>query len=181
MADLAFEIIQSERARRWWSVSVLASALIGLAVVGALVVKQSYSAKPLSLVLQQQIKPQEPVYMLKEYVYDLPFYARLKQPVKIVEDWQNARQSHRDNWRTELLDAAAFNPVLAKATLLPMESVRSSLCQDGGAWLIGRSEMPKDFPFLAQAEQVTASHGQVLWHINAQQAEALGCAKAGSQ
>ena len=181
MADLGFEILQSERARRWWSVSVLASALIGLAVVGALVVKQSYSAKPLSLVLQQQIKPQEPVYMLKEYVYDLPFYARLKQPVKVVEDWQNARQSHRDNWRTELLDAAAFNPVLAKATLLPMESVGISLCQDGGAWLIGRSEMPKDFPFLAQAEQVTASHGQVLWHINAQQAEALGCAKAGSQ
>ena len=118
--------------------------------------------------------------MLKEYVYDLPFYAQLKQPVKVADEWQKARQSHRDNWRTELLDAAAFNPVLAQATLLPVDAVRTSLCQDSVAWLVGRSDAEKDFPFLAQAEQVAVSHGRVLWRISAQKTEALECKVAGS-
>ena len=179
MADLSLELMGSERARRWWRVSVLCSAFMALVVVGALTVNQKYSARSLGLALQQ-IRQNEPVYMLKEYVYDLPFYAQLKQPVKVADEWQKARQSHRDNWRTELLDAAAFNPALAQATLLPVDAVRTSLCQDSVAWLVGLSDAEKDFPFLAQAEQVAVSHGQVLWRISAQKTEALECKVAGS-
>ena len=159
-----------------WKIALLVSALMGLGMVAALTVNQKYSSKDMGAVLRQQLKPGEPVYMLKRYVYDLPFYAHLTQPVRVVDDWEKARLNRNDNWQHELLDAGAFKPVVANQVLLPVGALKSQLCAGGVSWLVGRSDMAKEFALLANAQQVFTKHGLVLWRVDAQALSSSNCA-----
>lgn len=175
IADAAGLLKLTGRSRRLWFVSVAVSAFMGMAAVLVLTINQNYSAKSMGEVLMRSAKPDEPVYMLQEYVYDLPFYARLRHPVEVTQDWQKERLSHRDNWRRELLDAGDFAPALAKNLLLPQDSLSLTLCHGHGAWLVGQANAAKTFPFLEQLPPVFSSHGKVLWHVDAQNLPALRC------
>ena len=175
MADASRLLESTPRRSFWWRVSLAISALIGLGIVIALTVNQNYSARQMGLALKQHVKADEPVYMLKGYVYDLPFYAELKRPVVVVEEWDNPELLRGDNWRRELLDAGVFRPELSKEVLMPQSSLPAALCHGGVAWLVGRAGVQKDLPFLAGAETVFSEHGKVLWRIDAGQRAALHC------
>lgn len=64
--------------------------------------------------------PGEPVYLAPGtgYPHDLPFIAQTDAPLRVVQDWPRLRGQVRDDWRRELLDAAAFEPAQAAALLL---------------------------------------------------------------
>ncbi|GGH48791.1 phospholipid carrier-dependent glycosyltransferase [Comamonas phosphati] len=166
MADAGHQAFASRRGRGGWRASLALAALIGLAVVLALTVNQRYSARHMGQVLKAQRQLGEPVYMLKEYVYDLPFYAGLDQPVRIVDDWHNPDIARRDNWRREVIDADAFDPALASHLLITPQELPAALCGKGAAWVVGDAQAPRWLPLLAQTPPVFSEHGQTLWRVD---------------
>ncbi|MFT3812513.1 MAG: glycosyltransferase family 39 protein [Acidovorax sp.] len=164
---LAWLMADASRARgRWWTAALAVSALLGLAVVAGLTVDQRRSARPLGLALRAQHQAGEPVFMVREYLYDVPFYARLADPLYVVDDWGDPRIARRDNWQKELADAGAFDAARARQLLVTPAALPQALCSAPVAWVMGASSLPQDFPVLAQAEVVgTAAYGQTLWRV----------------
>lgn len=169
MADAGQRAQASRKSRSWWKVSLAISALIGLGVVLALTANPRYSARHMGQVLKARHQPGEPVYMLGEYVYDLPFYAGLDRPVRIVDDWQSPEIARRDNWRREMVDAGAFDPALAGQVLVTPKQLPAALCGNEAAWVVGDAQATQMLPLLAQVAPVFSEHGQTLWRVDPRQ------------
>ena len=176
MADAGWQLAASRKSRVWRYASLAISALAGLAVVLALTVDQRYSARHMGLALKAQRQPGELVYMVQEYVYDLPFYARLDQPVRVVDDWHGPDVARHDNWRRELADAGAFDPALAGRVLVTPQELPEALCRNGVAWVVGTAQAPVLLPFLAGTEPMFSEHGQMLWRVDARRQAMPSCA-----
>ena len=175
VADASAPLASGSPARRaWWRASLACAALIGLALVLWLTVDQHYSARRMGLALKQQRHAGEPVYMVGQYLYDLPFYAGLEQPVFVVNDWNRPGIAKRDDWRRELVDAGAFNPALARRLLITPQALPAALCRSGVAWVVGSASAPKQLSFLERGRPVFSAHGQSLWRMDAR---ALNCAE----
>jgi 4-amino-4-deoxy-L-arabinose transferase-like glycosyltransferase len=177
MADAGQRAEASRKSQLWWKGSLAISSLIGLGVVLALTVNTRYSARHMGQVLKAQRLPGEPVYMLKEYVYDLPFYARLEQPVRIVDDWRSPDIARRDNWRREVIDAGAFDPAQAAHVLLTPQALPAALCGKDAAWVVGDAQAPQLLPLLARIPPVFAEHGQTLWRLDTRRQAMPSCAE----
>ena len=83
LAD-AWAAVDPARSRQrlgWWA-SAAVSALVGIAAVVWLAIHPVRSTRELALALGAQHAPGEPVYMLNDYYFDVPFYARLSAPIK---------------------------------------------------------------------------------------------------
>jgi hypothetical protein len=74
--------------------------------------------------------------MVDQYLYDLPYYARLKSPVIIAGDWADPALPTRDNWRKEVFDAARFAPALGRELLHPLGQLDTLLCGTGTVWFV---------------------------------------------
>ena len=72
----------------WWSGAVIAMT-VNIATVIVLTIRPLQSARDLAIELSLQRRPQEPVFMVSHYYYDLPIYARLEQSVSVVGDWSS--------------------------------------------------------------------------------------------
>ncbi|MBS0293563.1 MAG: glycosyltransferase family 39 protein [Proteobacteria bacterium] len=167
------------RRRRWWA-TLACGALVGQALVIGLAVDQRHSTRGLGLALGARHQAGEPVYMLKGYRYDVPFYAHLSRPVFVVDDWNDPEVALRDNWRKEIADAGAFDPALARRLLLTPEALPAQLCHGGVSWVVASSDLRERYPFLERAQAVYTGDGQTLWRVDprqAAQATALGCAE----
>ena len=173
MAD-ASALLAGTRARRnAWRASAALSAALGLAAVLWLTLHTDYSSRPLALALRAEHQDNEPVYMLDEYLYDLPFYAQLRQPVRVVSHWRSPEAKARDNWRKELDDAADFNPGAGQRLLLRPEDFEAALCAAPRSWVLAEPAELARYPVLAQATPVLTSHGTTLVRVDA----ARDCAK----
>ncbi|MCR6494840.1 hypothetical protein LJB71_00285 [Thermomonas sp. S9] len=163
--------------RGWW-VSAGVSVAFCVLVIGLLAARTPHSSKGLGLELRAQRQAGAPVFLLGEYYFDLPIYARLEQPVAYVLDWDDPAIRRRDTWRKELADAGDFDPALARSLLLRPSQLAPALCRAPVAWLVGPRAAPQAFPLLAQARQVAASGEAALWRIEPAQPAvraALGC------
>jgi 4-amino-4-deoxy-L-arabinose transferase-like glycosyltransferase len=120
---------------------------------------RKHSSRDVALLLGCALQPAERVYAAGAYPYDLPFYARVQEPVRMVEDWAAARLNSGDNWRRELFEAGDFEPEVASTLLLPPSVLNPA---PANAWLV----TPRDFaaPTLQGAWQ-NAYQGQnwTLW------------------
>ena len=157
----------NDRAARWWWASAGVSSAISIAAIAMLSVQPGRSNKPLAEVLLAQRGVGEPVFMLGDYLFDLPFYARLKAPTPVVLDWTDPEIQLRDNWRKELADAAAFAPLRARAALLQPEQLAAAMCKHAVSWWVGPSAAPQAFAGLAHARAVSEVRGSTLWRIDA--------------
>ncbi|APW37538.1 hypothetical protein RD110_10350 [Rhodoferax koreense] len=165
--------------RRWWSGAVALSAIGALAVVAWLALHPVKSTRQLALVLKDRHQPTEPLFMLGNYDYDVPFYAGLREPVAIVDAWDDPALAQSDNWRKEIADAAGFAPARASASLLLPAQLPAALCDAPLSWVIGPADQADAWPALAGAEQVYRGEGRVLWRVDrrhAGQAGGPGCA-----
>jgi 4-amino-4-deoxy-L-arabinose transferase-like glycosyltransferase len=127
--------IAAGSARRWRSV-MGAAALACVAIVAVAAWKAPQSNRPLALTLASSMSPTDKVVMVDEYLYDVPFYARLPRPVIIAGDWADPEIAKRDNWRKEIFDAARFDPALARALLRPLNELDSLSCGTTAVWFI---------------------------------------------
>lgn len=174
----AASIAGPSRRRGWWATLALSAAL-GLAVVAGLVWDQRHSSRSLGLALREHRAVGEPVYFLQSYRYDVPFYARLQDPVVVVDDWSDPDIALRDNWRKEMSDAGQFSRERAAQLLMTPAALPAALCRQPVSWVLAPETLRDRYDFLARAEVVSTLRGDTLWRVDArQQAQfsALRCA-----
>ena len=117
--------------------------------------------------------------MLNQYFFDIPFYARLREPAQVVYDWSSADVRSRDDWRKELVDAADFGGAGGSKVLVEPKSLPAVLCEARVSWLIGARSMVTTYPFLSAARTVMVQRDVALWRLelgNPATAKAVGCA-----
>ena len=180
MADayLTASAARPARARRIWRTSAAVAALVGLGAVAAVALYPPRSSKGFAAAIAARPGPALPVVMLGEYHFDLPFYARLRSPAAVVDDWGSAEIAKKDNWRKELADAGRFAPPLAAATLIAPDALPQRLCAAPATWVLGPSEAATRYPVLASAVVALERKGTTLWRVERESpsvASALGC------
>ena len=119
-----------------WRWVMGASALLCVGIVVGFTVKSPHSNRAAALALAAQVAPADQVVMVDEYLYDLPFYARLTTPVLVASDWADPALPTRDNWRKELFDAARFDPAAGRRVLWPLAQLASLPCGRGTVWFV---------------------------------------------
>ncbi len=132
-------------APRLWKGALAFMALACVAAIVFVAQQQPKSTRPLGLVLAQEMRPGDRIAYLQNYPFDLAFYADLRRPVIVVEDWADTQLLSRDSWRKELLDAAKFKPELGREVL--WQKGRSGLlCHSSAVWLVGSKAALKALP-----------------------------------
>ncbi len=132
---LSFAAARFVHGVRW---TAALSALLSLALVGALAWVAPHSAKPAATVLAAQMAPGDRVVFVDEMFYDLPFYAGLKQPPIVAADWADPELPKHDNWRKELFDAARFDPPRGQLLLWPINRLSELACNAPAVWFVLR-------------------------------------------
>lgn len=154
------------RARRSWQAGMAVSAIVSVGAVAAFAIHPLPSSRDLASALAAQRGAHEPVVMLGTYRFDLPFYAGLRSPIDVVDDWTNTDIGKRDNWRKELADAARFAPARAQALLIAPAALPARLCASPVSWVIGASNDSTRYPFLSGARAVFTQRETTLWQID---------------
>lgn len=163
--------------RLWWAgASLYLLAALGLVVL--LTVQPQRSSRELAAVLKASRAPHEPVFMLKSYEFDLPYYARLESPVIVVDDWRDPAVLARDTWRKELADAGRFDRARAATQLIEPAALPAALCAAPVSWIVAAVDAPRVFPVLAHARLAARTRQQALWRLDTGEpavAQALQC------
>jgi 4-amino-4-deoxy-L-arabinose transferase-like glycosyltransferase len=187
LAPLAFLIVDtsaglrsvSPRARRIWAGTAVAAVVACLAVVAGLNAGSRNSKRGIGQTLAALRQAGEPVIFLHEYFFDIPFYARLREPALVVDDWTSTHATAADNWRKELWDASRFGPT---HTLIGEQAFRRALCTNSASWVVTSDRIAARYPLLAHARPVASAGSARLLRITQQQARqdaAMECASAG--
>jgi len=166
LAPLAFLLADGAGLRpmpKLWRASAVLAVVACVVPVMALALQPRGSLREIGLALEKAHAPGEPVLFLHRYFYDVPFYARLAEPVTVIDSWADPSVPLRDNWRKELLDAAQFAepsraPVLQEASALP-----ALICAAPGAWIVATREDAARYPWLARATAVAQAGDTTLW------------------
>lgn len=79
-------------------------------------------------------RPGDRVLMAAGFAYDLPFYAGLRLPMLVLQDWPAARRSAGDDWRRELFEGATFDPLAGQVLQAPERLAQAA--QEAGRWLV---------------------------------------------
>ena len=180
MADgfLAVQAMSKRRRQGFWA-SALVSVVAVFGTVAWIAINPNHSSGPFGHRLAEQHQPGEPVYMLDNYHFDLSFYAQLKEPVRLVDDWKDPEIAKRDNHRKELLDAGKFAPEQAAQILISAQDMTRQLCAKPLAWILAPHDADQQrYPFLQQAQLVLRDKEVGLWHVvpgNPAVLKALGC------
>ncbi len=87
----------SPRSVRMWWISLTITALVSAGAVAWYAIHPLRSSRDLALILGAQRGPHEPELMLNRYYYDVPFYAPIREPVGIVDDWSSPELRKHDD------------------------------------------------------------------------------------
>ena len=104
--------------------------------------------------------------MIDEYLYDVPFYANLKQPVRIASNWDDPELPKQDNWRKELFDAGRFDPALAREVLWPIARLDALSC-GAAVWFVSRPGKEAQLRTVTGNERIYADANTELWRAPA--------------
>lgn len=159
-------LARSPGAGRRWRASAGVSVAICLVVVGTFSIRAPKSSKDIGASLHQLRQDSEPVFMLDDYYFDLPLYARLRRPVASVVDWADPEIRRHDGWRKELADAGDFAPERAEGALMSPATLGSALCAQPVSWVVGPESATARYPVLAHAEVVRRSATATLWRVS---------------
>ena len=151
--------------RAWWWAAAAVGVATMLGLVIGLTLMPRNSAREIAEELQAQRAAGEPVMMLGRLDFDVPFYAHLRQPIMVVDDWSSADVQHRDNWRKELSEAARFDPVAASSRLVDWKDLAATLCRAPVTWVIASSGIEKQIPVLTHGSVVFNKRGTNLLRI----------------
>ena len=164
----------SPRTTRLWWASATISATISVGAVVGLSIHPVRSSRDLAAALAAQHRPHEPVFMIANYYYDVPFYAKLRDAVVVVDEWASPDIRRQDNWRKELADAAAFASARSAAMLAVPESLPSALCRAPVSWIIGPATAIDNAAFLARARTVFRQNDTILLRLDTAEPQVAG-------
>ena len=168
------------RKLRWFAV---AGIVLCLAAVVAGRVTSSDSAKELSHHIAAQHQPGEPIYFLKYQFFDVPFYLRLREPVRIFEDWTQFATvaAAHDDWRNAVFDAGQFDPERAKQLLLERDQLTLTLCSRPVSWVIAKQQVIAASPALSSLTPFYRQRDRVVFRATSDGLMAKGfCAQTPS-
>ena len=155
------------RARAWTIRAALLAVAIGAAMLAVAIIRDHDRDKTRQLAARLApllASPADPVVVLYNYPFSLPFYLQRPPPLRVVEDWQQSRATQKDTWRRELYEAAKFAPERGKLLLLEPEAMRLFLaCSSQTVWLIVPSALADRLPQLAGLERVAQVGNNELW------------------
>jgi len=140
-----------------------AAALLCVAVAAGVAWAGLPSHRPLGLALRAQHRAGEPVILVRRYAYDLPFYARLAEPLQVLDDWRNPVMTQHDDWRRELVEAGRFAPALARQRLIDRGALPALLCGHARSWIVATAAQLQAEPQLAGAREVARTRDVALW------------------
>lgn len=128
---------------------------------------QKHSSRDVGQTFACLAKPGDALYVLDGFPYDLPFTAKMNKPMLVVQDWAALRHIKSDNWRSELMDAADFDPVAAKVlqTTAQLELAKTQ----PGNWLMASSDSPHA-DILATWHKVKQGAAWTLYHSTSDRA-----------
>jgi 4-amino-4-deoxy-L-arabinose transferase-like glycosyltransferase len=149
--------------RRLWQLSAVAAIAICVGVLVFASLRPTKSLKPLAQELARQIGPHDAVVFLHDYYFDLPFYAQLRSPVRVIEEWDS--EPERDNWAKELRDANRFAAVGAQPVLLTPERLVDVVCTAPATWVVGYWSLAHVMPAMAEAVEITQAGETLLWRV----------------
>ena len=155
----------AQRKARAWPWVTGASALACVAIVFVAAWKAPQSNRALALALAGRIAPADKVVMVDEYLYDVPFYARLRRPVIIAGDWADPELPKRDNWRKEVFDAARFDPALGRELLQPLDGLDRIACGASAVWFIVPAPNAARVAAFSGALRTFADARTELWRV----------------
>ena len=157
----------SRRARRLWWASLAISTVVSIGAVVTFSVHPLKSSREIATALAAQHSGQEPVFMFNRYYYDTPFYAVLREPVWVVEDWSNPTVQTEDGWRKELADAARFAPARSRLALVNPAELPDALCRAPVSWVVGPTSAASSYPLLGHARVIATERDTRLWRVDA--------------
>lgn len=169
----------STLARRVW----YAAVAVGFAAsFAAVVIAKQYvtdNSVGIGLALAEQRHDNGPVVMLERFDFDTPLYAKLRDPVWVVEEWDDTtRVRSRDNWRKELGDAAQFSPARARQVLVTASALPDRLCKAPPSWVIASGPADR-WAFLGVAEERARYQDLRLWRFDPARSDAAAwCAES---
>ena len=172
--------VPTAASRRLWWLSAAIGIGLGLTALAVYTVGPVRTSRPLALALAAAHEPGQPVVMLDRYDYDVPFYARLAEPMRVVTNWSDPALYQRDDWRRELAEAGRFATATSAAVLLEPTALAATLCASPIAWVIGDSSAGARYPFLNSALPVFAHRGATLWKVESERAETAKALDCGS-
>jgi len=164
-ALIALALESSPQKRLRWLVA--ASALMCLGIVGAIAWQAPKSNLGAARALAEHLAPGDKVVMVDEYLYDVPFYAQLQDPVVIASDWRDPALANQDSWRNELMDAAVFAPELGRQVLQPLDRLDQLACGKATVWVPVSVSRAKQVGELAGATRVFGDKNSELWRVPA--------------
>jgi 4-amino-4-deoxy-L-arabinose transferase-like glycosyltransferase len=181
IADAGLPFLRATRlGQRLWRASAGLALAVCVGAIAALSLRQGHSHQDLAATLAARRSAGEPIVFVDEYFWDLQFYARLRQPVQVVADWDRPEVGLHDNWRKELFDAGKFASRAAAASLITPQQLPIWLCRAGSSWIVTPADATAErFAFLGAAEVVQRNPRALLWHVDARSpaaAAALACA-----
>jgi 4-amino-4-deoxy-L-arabinose transferase-like glycosyltransferase len=152
---------------RTWALRTAAGAVVICATI-LVVADVREAARDNTRQLAAQLRPlltspADPLVVLYSYPFSLPFYLGHPPPLRVVENWRDARIIAKDSWRRELYEAAAFDPDRGKALLLAPEDVPLFLaCATHPVWLIVASASEGKLPKVG-LERVAQVGNDSVW------------------
>lgn len=167
VADRVAAAFEAGRRRILWAASLVLGVATCLAAVTAFALHPGQSTRELGPPLAMHLQPGDRIFFLHDAYFDLPFYARLRETVHIVEAWDDPGISARDNWRKELADAGRFDPERAPTLLVTPTQFGALLCSGSNSWVVGHRANLTRYAALAGAEQMAVAREVVLWRVAA--------------
>jgi 4-amino-4-deoxy-L-arabinose transferase-like glycosyltransferase len=168
-------------------IMLIGSAIFCVIIVFVALYIAPYTSKSLRFL---PIKADDQILMLDYFVYDMPFYLKLKAPILVASNWHDIEGIKKnDNWKKELFDAAEFNTSLANKLFVDikdMNKISSILCAKKNTWIISKYDDKNyinsiKFPWLKNAQTVYVNKHIQVWKFtvnnNNNNNENLNCVK----
>jgi 4-amino-4-deoxy-L-arabinose transferase-like glycosyltransferase len=164
----------SPRATRVAMGSAALAALLCLAFVFGIAANYHHDDTSLARMLKDLRGADDPVVFVGEYFFDVPYYARLNRPVRVVGDWHDPAIVRHDSWRHELADAAAFAPTLAATLLVDADQGLAVRCGAPPLWVLAKEAAGRPIDALAEATRIATSNEVTLWRLGPRDCRARG-------
>ncbi len=146
---------EPNQARKVFVWALGAALAICVAIVIMVHQRPNESVQPLTQQFVKQLEPNDEVFVLGQYPFDLGFYLQFKKPFWIVGDWASPEIVKRDNWVKELYDAREFQRNAPISHLLQTQSFEAQLCKaskSNNTWVWAARDAVVGHPGLAQIE-----------------------------
>jgi 4-amino-4-deoxy-L-arabinose transferase-like glycosyltransferase len=154
------------RTMGWAVASVAAAVAASTCVVAGFAPYDRKTDRPIGQYLAKHRKAAEPIMMIEEYRFDIPFYARTRDPALYVADWSGADVTAQDNVRREIYNAGRFASDSGGSLLVDAKQFQRHLCSAPISWVVASANASRHYPPLDAVPVAREWNGVRLWRVD---------------